>query len=321
MGGRKAGLLRAYVRRRPLWCSWQLTRRCDSFCMFCEHRLEGAEAELDLAGCTRVVEQLGHLGSLLVSLTGGEPFLRSDLAEIVRLLAARHFPLLTTHGWLVTPERARAVWAAGLEAASVRLDHALAAENDDAAGMPGAHARAVKALEVLAGERVRGSQRVNLHVKLQGSNVSSLEGLLQIAARQGASVTVEPGFPAPANVPAGLRRKLVDLRREYPHLRTASHHLDRMDDALAGGVAGCQAGRAFLNVDHRGRVSKCVFFQGPEDRAGSLVEEDIEGVLQSLQDLCRDNACRSCWSAYRGEVEGLYSLRGLVSALPVLVRS
>ena len=85
--GRKAGLLKAYLRRRPLWCSWQLTRRCESYCMFCEHRLEGAEAELDLDRCARVVDQLSRLGSLMVSLTGGEPFLRPDLPDVVRLLA------------------------------------------------------------------------------------------------------------------------------------------------------------------------------------------------------------------------------------------
>ena len=46
----------AFLKRRPVWCSWQLTRRCASYCMFCEHRLEGADEELDLAGCTRVAE-------------------------------------------------------------------------------------------------------------------------------------------------------------------------------------------------------------------------------------------------------------------------
>jgi MoaA/NifB/PqqE/SkfB family radical SAM enzyme len=319
--GRKAGLLRAYLRRRPLWCSWQLTRRCESYCMFCEHRLEGAEAELDLAGCERVAAQLSRLGSLMVSLTGGEPFLRSDLPDVVRLLAGRHFPFLTTHGWLVTPARARAVWSAGLEAASVRLDHADAEAHDRAAGLPGAHTRALAALAVLSGERVRKGQRVNVQVRLTEGDSTPLEGLLEIAARHEASVTVEPAFPAPGSRASGLSQRLIALRRRHAHLRGGAFHLARMDEALAGGVSGCQAGRAFFNIDHRGRVSKCVEFQGPADRAGSLAEGDADQVLRSLQDLCRDNPCRSCWSAYRGEVEGLYSLRGLVTALPELVRS
>lgn len=289
--------------------------------MFCEHRLEGADAELDLAACARIASSLASLGSLLVSLTGGEPFLRPDLPDIVRLLAPRHFPLLTTHGWLVTPDRARAVWTAGLEAASVRLDHADAGAHDQAAGLPGAHARAVAALEVLAGERVRRSQRVNLQVRLHHADPAPLEGLLEIAARHGATVTVEPAFPAPAGRAAGLAAQLLALRKKHPHLRAAAHHLARMDDALDAGVPGCQAGRAFFNIDHRGRVSKCVEFQGPADRAGSLAESRADAVLEGLQRLCADNPCRACWSAYRGEVEGLYSVRGLVTALPELVRS
>ncbi len=289
--------------------------------MFCEHRLEGAEVELDLQGCARVVAQLSRLGSLLVSLTGGEPFLRNDLPEVVRLLAPRHFPLLTTHGWLVTAERARAVWAAGLEAASVRLDHADPVRHDAEAGLPGAHARAVTALEVLAAERVRRGQRVNLQVRLHAGDVSPLEDLLRIAARIDATVTVEPGFPAPANLAGGLAAKLSSLQRAYPHLRVSAHHLARMDEAVQEGAGGCQAGRAFLNIDHRGRVSKCVEFQGPADRVGSLVDDDVEDVLRSLQGHCRENTCRACWSAYRGEVEGLYSVRGLVAVLPALMRS
>jgi MoaA/NifB/PqqE/SkfB family radical SAM enzyme len=319
--GRKAGLLRAYLQRRPLWCSWQLTRRCESYCMFCEHRLEGAEAELDLAGCKRVAAQLSRLGSLLVSLTGGEPFLRPELPEIVGLLAQSHFPLLTTHGWLVTPARARAVWSAGLEAASVRLDFADAEAHDRAAGLPGAHARALGALATLSGERVRKGQRVNVQVRLRDGDLAPLEGLLEVAARHDASVTVEPAFPAPAGRAAGLSRQLAALRRRHSRLRGGAHHLARMDEALAGGVAGCQAGRTFFNIDHRGRVSKCVEFQGPADRAGSLAEGEADLVLRDLQALCTDNPCRSCWSAYRGEVEGLYSVRGLVTALPELVRS
>ena len=53
----------AFLKRRPIWCSWQLTRRCAAYCMFCEHRLEGADEELDLPGCTRVAEALSTGGA------------------------------------------------------------------------------------------------------------------------------------------------------------------------------------------------------------------------------------------------------------------
>jgi MoaA/NifB/PqqE/SkfB family radical SAM enzyme len=311
----------AFLKRRPIWCSWQLTRRCTSYCMFCEHRLEGADEELDLAGCARVAEALAEGGALVVSLTGGEPFLRADLAEIVGIVAVHHYPLLTTHGWLVTREKARAVWAAGLEGATVRLHHARPDRHDEAAGLPRAHARALEAVAAFAAERPRGTQRVNVKVRVGSvEDLDGLEELLAATSGLGASVTVEPGFPLGGRE-TKLSARLLDLKRAHRNLRSSTRYLARFDEALESGIGGCQAGRAFVNVDHRGRVSKCVEFQGEADRVGDLTREGWSEVGPRLRGVSDANACRSCWHASRGEVEGLYSARGLVAALPALVRS
>ena len=311
----------AFLKRRPVWCSWQVTRRCASYCMFCEHRLEGADEEIDLAGCARVAAALADGGALVVSLTGGEPFLRADLPEIVRIVAAHHYPLLTTHGWLVTREKARAVWAAGLEGATVRLHHALSDRHDEAAGLPHAHARALEAVAAFAAERPRGTQRVNVKVRVGSvEDLDGLETLLRACAERGASVTVEPGFPL-GGKEAGLSARLLALKRAHRNLRSSAGYLARFDEALASGVGGCQAGRAFVNVDHRGRISKCVEFQAEGDRVGDLTRESWKDVAPRLRAVSDANTCRSCWYASRGEVEGLYSARGLMAALPALVRS
>ena len=93
-----------------------------------------------------------------------------------------------------------------------------------------------------------------------------------------------------------------------------------MDEALADGVPGCQAGRAFLNVDHRGRVSKCVEFRRPEDRAGDLGQDDVPGVLQRLRAAAAPQQCRACWYGSRGEVEGLYTVARAAALAALLVR-
>jgi MoaA/NifB/PqqE/SkfB family radical SAM enzyme len=320
----KAPLLRlaaAYVRGRPLWCSWQLTRRCGSLCLFCDHRAEAAGRELDLAGCRRVVEQLRHLGCVVVSLTGGEPFLRTDLPEVVSLLAESHVPLLTTHGWLVSPERARAVWQAGLQAATIRLDSADPAQHDAAVGLPGAHARAVAALAALAETRTEAGQRVNVKASLPQADPGALPGLLALAARHGASVTVEPAFPVAGGQVVAASAGLLEMKRRHPNLLSGAAYLRRVDEAMAGGVPGCAAARSFLNVDHQGRVSKCVEFQGEEDRVGDLLGEEAAEVVPRLRRVARENTCRACWSASRGELESLYTARGLLGALPGLLWS
>lgn len=320
--GRKLRLARGYLAGGAVWCSWQVTRRCEAFCLFCEHRPLAAAGELDLAGCARVVAALDRLGSLAVSLTGGDPFLRSDLPEIVALIARRHFPLVTTHGWHVTPPLARELWRRGLVAASVRLQDTEPERHDAAAGLAGSHARALEALRVLGAERTAASQRLNVKVRLGASGAEGLEGLLRLAARHGASVTVEPAFPVAAGEEAPkLASRLVALKRRHPNLRSGRRFLARIDEARARGIGGCRAGRAFLNVDHRGRVSKCIEFQGPADRAGDLLNGNLQPVWRRLRELHQENECRSCWYAFRGEVEGLYGVSGLLRALPALLRS
>jgi MoaA/NifB/PqqE/SkfB family radical SAM enzyme len=317
---KKARLLRAFLKGEPVHCTWQLSPRCESFCHLCEHRAESAAEDLDAEACREVARELGRRVSLLVSFAGSEPFLRSDLGAVVAATARWHFPLLVTNGWLVSPARAREVWASGLEAATVSLEDADPDLHDAAVGLPGAHARALCALEALAAERRRGSQRVNVRTRLRDADLRPLERVLALASRLGATVTVEAAYPLPAlngggpAVVAGLR----ELKARYPHLRTSGLVLEAMGRAMSGGVPGCLAGRAFFNVDHRGRVSKCVEFRGPDDRLGEL-PGDVAPLLPRLRAAHEGNDCQACWYASRAEIEGLYTVRGFLAGLRTLV--
>jgi MoaA/NifB/PqqE/SkfB family radical SAM enzyme len=320
---RKARLVRTYLRGAPVHCTWQLSPRCESFCHLCEHRAESAGEELDSRGCARVAEELGRDASLVVSFTGSEPFLRSDLADVVAAVAGRHFPLLVTNGWLVTEASARGVWAAGLEAATVAIEDADAERHDALLGMPVAHTRAVRALEVLSGTRTRSRQRVNVRARLRDGATAALPGLLSLAARHDATLTLEAAFPLPQlnGDAAALTASLRSLKSSHPNLRTSLTVLDRLGEAMRGGVPGCAAGRAFFNVDHRGRVSKCLEFRAPADRLGTLGEDSLGVLRPRLRAAAAANDCRACFYASRAEVETLYTARGLLSGLRTLVLS
>ncbi len=318
---RKARLVRSFLEGAPVHCTWQLTPRCESLCHLCEHRAESRQDELDAAGCARVADELGGRGALLVSFTGSEPFLRGDLPAVVAAVARRHFPLLVTNGWLVSAEAARAVWGAGLEAASVSFEHADPERHDAAIGVAGAHARALAAVAILARERTRRGQRVNLRTRLRDGDTEALPGLLELAAQNDATVTVEAGFPlADLNGSVGsLVQRLQELRRRYANLRSPGPVLEKLGKALGGGVGGCLAGRAFLNVDHRGVVTQCLEFRAPADAAGTLGEEAWGPVRERLRERVAGNTCRACYYAWRAEIETLYTVRGFVAGVRTLV--
>jgi MoaA/NifB/PqqE/SkfB family radical SAM enzyme len=318
---KKARLVRAFVRGEPVHCTWQLSPRCEAFCHLCDHRSEAAVDDLDAPAWAAIAEELGRRWSLLVSFAGAEPFLRDDLPAIVAATAARHFPLLVTNGWLVSPARAQAVWKAGLEAATVSLEDALPERHDVVVGVPGSHARAVRALETLSAERTRPGQRVNVRTRLRGPDLDPLERVLALAAQLRVTVSVEAAFPLPTldGDAAGVVSRLRDLRRRHAHLRSASSSPLALGRAVSGGVPGCLAGKAFFNVDHRGRASKCVEFRGVADRAGTLPGDGAARVGPGLRAAHAANDCRACWYASRAEVEALYTVRGFLSGFRTLV--
>lgn len=95
---------------RPLALTWEITNRCNLDCSFCflqPELLNGDTDELSTGEALAVVDAAARLGAGLY-LTGGEPLVRADLAEIVERARARRVRVgLNTNGVLLAGERGR----------------------------------------------------------------------------------------------------------------------------------------------------------------------------------------------------------------------
>jgi cyclic pyranopterin phosphate synthase len=110
-----------------------VTDRCNFRCTYCMPRevfgrdyvfLPRAEI-LTFEEMTRLARIFVRLGVTKVRLTGGEPLLRRDIEKLIAMLAGLEGLgdlTLTTNGSLLTPERARALRAAGLRRITISLD-------------------------------------------------------------------------------------------------------------------------------------------------------------------------------------------------------
>lgn len=320
--GKKLRLVRAYLGRRPVWCAWQVTYRCNFRCRICGYWKEphSPAEELTVEQFQQGADNLARSGSMLINLAGGEPLLRDDLEGIVAALARRHFPFLTTNGFRLTEDRARALWQAGMWGASVSLDYA-DARHDEQRGVKGAFAQAVAAIEMFRDTRTAPHQRVNVMAVLTAGNQDHLEPVVALAQRMGVNFMVQPygilKTGEESHRPeAPVSDMLLDLRRRYGGFLSNPYFLERFDAFLGGGVDGCLAGRVTFNIDERGRVAKCV-----EDRSrpvGSVVDTPMPELVARLRERWHENTCKACWYNCRGEVEALYSLRGLRASLPML---
>ena len=103
---------------RPLSLIAELTHRCPLHCLYCSNPIEMRKAadELTTEDWERVFREAAALGVLQLSLTGGEPLVRKDLAELIASgRKAGLYVNMITSGVGLTEERLAELVEAGLE--------------------------------------------------------------------------------------------------------------------------------------------------------------------------------------------------------------
>ena len=111
----------------PLGLLAEVTHRCPLQCLYCSNpvALEKPAEELSAETWARVFEEAAALGIVQLHVSGGEPLARRDIVEIVRSAsAAGLYVNLITAAMNLTPERADALVAAGVDHVQISLQDA-----------------------------------------------------------------------------------------------------------------------------------------------------------------------------------------------------
>jgi MoaA/NifB/PqqE/SkfB family radical SAM enzyme len=128
--------------------------RCNQACRYCDRRAATDDLAFIQASAVRARIQAAA-GSPEIVLTGGEPTLRGDLDEIIKFTCSIAAEVgVETNATLITPERARALAAAGLTFARVNLA-GIDARLDELTQDPGGFERTKAGLLSLAEAGIR----------------------------------------------------------------------------------------------------------------------------------------------------------------------
>jgi cyclic pyranopterin phosphate synthase len=99
-----------------------LTPRCNLKCIYCHHEGEAkSEREIPAKMAVNVAIAAAELGVRSLKITGGEPLLRRDLADLISRMPQNLDISLTTNGILLA-EQAGSLASAGLDRVNVSLD-------------------------------------------------------------------------------------------------------------------------------------------------------------------------------------------------------
>lgn len=126
-----SAIFQAVTRSAPTYVQYYLTARCNLRCQQCNIIYANADqAELAPEDSLKVIENLASIGTSVVLLTGGEPFLRKDLSDLVAASVKNGMhPRLQTNG-VATRIQLESVVAAGANDISISLDSLAPARQD-----------------------------------------------------------------------------------------------------------------------------------------------------------------------------------------------
>ena len=169
---------------KPFGLLAELTYGCPLHCPYCSNPLELAayRDELTTSEWRRVLTEARDLGVLQLHLSGGEPLLRRDLAEIVRCAAELGlYTNLITSALGLTRRRAEQLRDAGLDHVQISVQADEPATSDRIAGTPSFERKLVAARMVK-----ELGWPLTLNVVLHRHNIDRIAGILALAEELGA---------------------------------------------------------------------------------------------------------------------------------------
>ncbi len=162
---------------------WAITRNCNYLCKHCYMSSPGVKhTELSYEQCERVISQLEKCGILSVSLTGGEPLLRTDFLKIINTLIDKKINLRSvyTNGSLINSKLLDELDKLNIKPAfSISFDGL--GHHDWLRGIKGAEKATIKAIKLLH----KKGFKIEIEMCLHKNNADTIESTVDFLAGLG----------------------------------------------------------------------------------------------------------------------------------------
>ena len=154
LGARIAkGFIKGMVLKKPVLRSVVLaiTYDCNAKCDMCYSRdlLDKGRVNLGIGQIKGIWDQAHELGAVHVNITGGEPLLRKDICDIIRVLRPKSTLVsIVTNASLIDEEKMKKLKEAGLSYLQISLDSIDPKKHDGLRKIPGLYNKVINAVEL-----------------------------------------------------------------------------------------------------------------------------------------------------------------------------
>lgn len=274
----------------PLLCTFTPTLRCNLKCSFCpqaqycekfeneKNKLRKEKHyELDTSQAKYAIDQISKAGTVILSLSGGEPLLRHDLEELALYAKKKNMlTVLHTNATLINKEKAKKL---GNSFDGIIISLAGRPEINDQLRGRGQFKKAKKAARFLREHAPH--TKINLNFLVSKFSVNDLEYIVDFAREYFDSMDFMPVEHMPEFFPdyfssKKIKEKLNKLKQKYPNFITNHYsHLSLFGKLFARENHGieCDAFDLYIWVAQSGDLAGCAMYPY---FVGNVLEQDIK---------------------------------------------
>ncbi|MCJ7634377.1 radical SAM protein, partial [Candidatus Bathyarchaeota archaeon] len=264
---------RSLVPRKPHHAQWMITRKCNYRCRGCNVWKEQDQRELSTEEIKRGLDILKDLGIVEIVLSGGDPLLREDAAEIIEH-ASRLFVTTVYDNGSMAVKKIEAL--RNVDFVAISIDSLDAAKNDYIKGVPEAWKKAIEAVETLHNEGISVSvtptiSQLNLYEIVDITNHFSQKGIplwyclysfdLSEDVNQLFRIGKMNDEFAITDTQAMVKLcdSLIEMKKKNKNILITTRLLNALRSLYLEGKRtwNCRALQNFLVVDHLGRIAGC----------------------------------------------------------------
>jgi len=189
----------------PVVIVWNFTNRCNLSCLHCHQNSgESDERELTTEEAFTVIEKLGGAGISVLTFSGGEPLVRSDIYDAIKYAdVAGMFCTIASNGTLMTKRVVQKLKESGVKRVEIGLDGCNAETHDFLRNAPGSFKATVQGIKNCVEV---GFDEICATMTLHSKNVKELHDTVEMAEKLGVT-----RFYLNRLIPAGRGKRVINL--------------------------------------------------------------------------------------------------------------
>lgn len=279
---------------RPLNVVWETTLNCNMKCMHC-----GSSAgvkrrkELTTNEVLHLCEELNSLGTNLITMMGGEPFLRKDwniIANHIKELGMEF--TIISNGFLINENIISQLRQLNPYTVAISIDGGKAGTHEKIRGVKGSFEKCKKCLELLRNENIEASVITTVHKQnyielpimrdflLNKGIAWQIQMATPIGRFQKSQMLSKEEFYSVALFIASTRKKYSSKELPVLGAHNFGYYSKVLPNIMLFPWVGCQAGLSTIGIQSDGHIKGCM----------SLPDTFIEGNIRnrSIIDIWND---------------------------------